>query len=58
VALAVSGNLTRIPFARVNSELVSRQITSGRELLSLPAAVNTRKAAGWLARLWKSFVGQ
>jgi tetratricopeptide (TPR) repeat protein len=55
VTVAASGPLARVRFTELPGDvLVQRQITTARELLELPAAVNAEPSGGWLARLWQS----
>jgi tetratricopeptide (TPR) repeat protein len=58
VVLAATGPLARARFAELPGGLgVTRQVTSGRELLDLPAAIDTGETKGWLRGLWKSLHG-
>jgi tetratricopeptide (TPR) repeat protein len=50
--IAASGALGRVRFSDVsNAVAVRQQITTARELLDLPAAVNAERGRGWIARL-------
>jgi hypothetical protein len=54
VIIAASGPLARVRFAELpGGSTVRRQVTTGRELLDLPAAVSVPESAGWLRRLWR-----
>jgi hypothetical protein len=55
--VAASRPLARVRFTELPGDvLVRRQITTARELLELPTAVNPEPGGGWLARLWQSLL--
>jgi Tfp pilus assembly protein PilF len=59
VVVAANGPLERVRFVDLPGGAgVQRQVTSGRELLDLPAAVGANKADGWLHRLWRWLPGR